>query len=385
MEEIDDSEQEEKSSQVDDVHRVKEIKKAFKEHQIPSFIFFGGTSALGIGLFFVGSWAVLLGCAFLIPSVFAILSAILCMNPTGIRVYVAKICRNVAWILLGALLIAFGLMSCVGYLGFAFIGFGVLSVLRGILKAMVGSTTDVINIQRQIVRLDGLGLKSREELHQVTYAESKLAEGGVYNLKAEDYAGKRRKFLSYMIFSIFTSVATGVLVVILPLPLVVTLVFCGMATVNLVASVLRICFIKKQEEHVKHFQRASKTGNLFWSLIAGLLLLILLVLPFGPLVPAFVGLVKFLGVSSVLLRVFLVAFILCVLVTIVSIQGGKYENIKFQLAFREIEYGRHKTKLPEFMKEYFDTPKLMMSDTNQGATINVEDMNNCFGKVDVSS
>ena len=210
-------------------------------------------------------------------------------------------------------------------------------------------------------------------------------EGGVYNLKAEDYAGKRRKFLSYMIFSIFTSVATGVLVVILPLPLVVTLVFCGMATVNLVASVLRICFIKKQEEHVKHFQRASKTGNLFWSLIAGLLLLILLVLPFGPLVPAFVGLVKFLGVSSVLLRVFLVAFILCVLVTIVSIQGGKYENIKFQLAFREIEYGRHKTKLPEFMKEYFDTPKLMMSDTNQGATINVEDMNNCFGKVDVSS
>ena len=60
------------------------------------------------------------------------------------------------------------------------------------------------------------------------------------------------------------------------------------------------------------------------------------------------------------------------------------ENIKFQLAFREIEYGRHKTKLPEFMKEYFDTPKLMMSDTTQGDTINVKDMNNCFGKVDMS-
>ena len=51
----------------------------------------------------------------------------------------------------------------------------------------------------------------------------------------------------------------------------------------------------------------------------------MLVLPFGPLAPAFVGLVKFLGVSSVLLRVFLIAFIFCVCVTIVSIRGGKYD------------------------------------------------------------
>ena len=249
----------EKQKSIDDINGIKE---AFKEHQIPSFFFFGGTSVLGIGLFFVGPWAILLGLAFLLPSILVILNAILCMNPTGVRVYIAKICRNTAWILFGALLIAFGLVSCVGYLSFACVAFGALSVLRGILKAMIGSTTDVINTQRHIVELSTLSFEtsdlindqrslvesrtmnfeSRKKLGIVTLAESSLQEGGVYDLESKDYAGKRRKFLLYMIFSIFTSVVTGILVVVLSLPLIITLTLCGIAVVNVVLSMLRIYF-----------------------------------------------------------------------------------------------------------------------------------------------
>ena len=144
-------------------------------------------------------------------------------------------------------------------------------------------------------------------------------------------------------------------------------------------------FFKKQEEHIRHFQRANKVAkavNLFLPLIASSFLLILLVLPFGPLVPAFVGLVNFLGVSSILLRVFLVVFTLCVWATPPTIRTEERENIKFQLAFREIEYGRCKTKLPKFMKEKFDVPQLKMS---QVAAIQVSDMNDCFGNIKEAS
>ncbi len=59
--------------------------------------------------------------------------------------------------------------------------------------------------------------------------------------------------------------------------------------------------------------------------------------------------------------------------------------MKFQLAFREIEYGRRKTKLPKFMKEKFDTPKLVMSETSRCSIIQVSDMNDCFVKIEEES
>ncbi len=140
---------------VDDEAYKQKVKKNLVIYQLPKSIASAIMFLFGIGLFLAAgfAWSVpfLLGIGFLIPSIAAFTNSILCMKPTKTRTWLAKIFKNCAWIIDGALLITLGAVFCAGPLAIAFITFGSLGILMGCFNAFVGTLNSMWDTQRELV------------------------------------------------------------------------------------------------------------------------------------------------------------------------------------------------------------------------------------------
>ena len=174
---------------------------------------FGSAILFGVALIifsgFAWSLPFVLGVGFLIPSCLAFANSILLMKPgsaevdrakNGIQLFVAKILRNFGWIIGGAALITSGAIFCSGLVAASLITFGALGVATGILKAIIGSSSDVLNTHREIANPN----KDSVDIG--------ISEGGVNNLDYVDW-----ECWLYKAFNILAFIGTGILGVLLTL------------------------------------------------------------------------------------------------------------------------------------------------------------------------
>ena len=333
---------------------------AFKKHQIPSLFLFGSAILFGAALIifsgFAWSLPLLLGLGFLIPSCLALANSILCIHATGIRVFVAKILRNCAWIIGGAALITSGAIFCSGLVAASLITFGALGVATGILKAIIGSQSDFINTHREIA--------DPEKVNNDIY------KGGVNNLKNVSW-----ECWFYKIFNILAFIGTGILGILLAvspislpfLPLV-GIGITALSVLGAVKSVLHM-FLDNQSSHVKCY-KAAKYFKCGMFILGGAALI---ALTFLPIATALAGII---GTPAILLKI-----ICSVIGVFMALKGGmsiKKEDsiVECILASRECNYIYFDSKGSSW-REYrsdWETPNI---DSN----INCETADACFGKV----
>ena len=213
----------------------------------------------------------------------ALANSILCMEPLYTNLYYAKLSRNLSWATGGAILITSGVIFCSGLIAFSLITFGSLGIVSGILKAVVGSSSDFINAHRETVNLEKV--------------DKDISEGGVNSFKDIHWI-----IWIYKIFNILAFLGTGTLGVLLTLapislpffPLV-GIGIAALSVLGVVKSVLHL-FLDNKASHVKCY-KAAKYFKCGIFILGGAALI---ALAFLPITTALAGII---GTPAILLKI----------------------------------------------------------------------------------
>ncbi len=310
---------------VDDEAYKAKVKRAFMIHQLPKSVASAIVFLFGVGLLFATgfAWSVpfLLGIGFLIPSIAAFTNSILCMNPTEIKTWLAKVCKNCAWIIDGALLITLGAVFCAGPLAIAFMTFGSLGILMGCFNAFVGTLNSMWDTQRELVDCEK--------------ADQTVVNGGVNEINDIKSEILSHKIFNLVVFAI--ACAAGVLLALNPAILPIALPFLpavgiGIAILSglgVIKSALRLFYDNNNWQ--VGFYHAAKYIKAGMFVLGGLGLI---ALPFLPIASALASVI---GMPTLIINIF------SLLVGLFSAIKGcmsfrrMSSNIKFILSYRAME------------------------------------------------
>lgn len=323
---------------IDDEDYKKKVKFQLTIHQFPEYLASVFIFLFGVGLLLSAgfAWSVpfLFGIGFLVSSGAAVVNSLLCMRPTKTTTWLAKIFKNCAWIIDGALLITLGAVFCAGPLAIACIVFGSLGVLMGCFNAFVGTLNSMWDTQR--------------ELADPNLADKDQGKGGICeieNIKSEILS---HKIFTLVVFAV--ACVTGILLALNPAILPIALPFlpavgigiAALSGLGLIKSALRLFYTddSQQNSWQVRFHQAAKYIKSGMFVLGGLGLI---ALPFLPIAAALASVI---GMPTLVVNIF------SFLVGLVSAVKGcmsftrMSSNIKFQLANLAIEKA-HKVDLPE--------------------------------------
>lgn len=306
---------------VDDEDSKAKVKRAFMIHQLPKSVASAIVFLFGVGLLFAAgfAWSVpfLLGIGFLLPSIAAFTNSILCMKPTQTRAWLAKIFKNCAWIIDGALLITLGAVFCAGFLAIAFMTFGSLGILMGCFNAFVGTLNSLWDTQRELVDCEKVYLP--------------VVNGGVLDLPVvnggvDEINNIKSEILSHKIFNLVVfalACVAGVLLALNPAILPIALPFLpgvgiGIAVLSglgLIKSALRLFYDKNSwQVGCYHAAKYIKAGMF---VLGGLALIAL------PFLPIAATLASVIGMPTLIINIF-------------SLLVGLFSAIKGCMSFRRM-------------------------------------------------
>ena len=256
----------------------RKVKRTFVMHQLPKSLASTFIFLFGFGLLFAAgfSWSVpfLLGIGFIIPSIVAFINSISCMRATKTNAWFAKLFKNLAWILDGALLITLGAVFCAGPLAIGCIVFGSLGILTGCLNAFVGTLNSMWNTQRELIDCEDADWRA----------------SSIYNIKTEILS---HKIFTTLVFAV--ACAAGILLALNPAILPLALPFLpaigiGIAVLSglgLIKSALRLFF--KDNYWQVGFYHAAKYIKAGMFVLGGLGLIALPFLPVTATLASLIG------------------------------------------------------------------------------------------------
>lgn len=303
-----------------DYDYAQKVKRLLVMYQLPKSVASAIVFLFGVGLLFAAgfAWSVpfLLGIGFLISSGAAFTNSILCMKPTMTRTWLAKIFKNCAYVIDGALLITLGAVFCAGPLAIAFMTFGSLSILMGCFNAFVGTLNSLWDTQRELVDCEK--------------ADLPVDNGGVdkiNNIKSEILS---HKIFNLVVFAL--ACVAGVLLALNPAILPIALPFLpgvgiGIAVLSglgLIKSALRLFYDKNSwQVRCYHAAKYIKAGMF---VLGGLALIAL------PFLPIAATLASVIGMPTLIINIFsLLVGLFSAITGCISFRRMS-SNIKFLLA-----------------------------------------------------
>ena len=305
---------------VDDEDSKAKVKRAFMIHQLPKSVASAIVFLFGVGLLFAAgfAWSVpfLLGIGFLISSGAAFTNSILCMKSTMTRTWLAKIFKNCAWIIDGALLITLGAVFCAGPLAIAFITFGSLGILMGCFNAFVGTLNSLWDTQRELVDCEKADLPvNNGGVNEINNIKSEILSHKIFNLVV---------FALACVAGVLLALNPAILPMALPFLPTVGIgiaVFSGLGPIK---SALRLFYVNKSwQVRCYHAAKYIKAGMF---VLGGLALIAL------PFLPIAATLASVIGMPTLIINIFSLLVGLFSAITGCMSFRRMSSNIEFRLA-----------------------------------------------------
>lgn len=305
---------------VDDEDSKAKVKRAFMIHQLPKSVASAIVFLFGVGLLFAAGFAwslpFLLGIGFLLPSIAAFTNSILCMKPTMTRTWLAKIFKNCAWIIDGALLITLGAVFCAGPLAIAFITFGSLGILMGCFNAFVGTLNSLWDTHRELVDCEKADLPvNNGGVNEINNIKSEILSHKIFNLVV---------FALACVAGVLLALNPAILPMALPFLPTVGIGIAVFSGLGLIKSALRLFYDKNSwQVRCYHAAKYIKAGMF---VLGGLALIAL------PFLPIAATLASVIGMPTLIINIFSLLVGLFSAITGCMSFRRMSSNIKFLLA-----------------------------------------------------
>ena len=303
-----------------DYDYAQKVKRLLVMYQLPKSLASAIVFLFGVGLLFAAgfAWSVpfLLGIGFIIPSIVAFTNSILCMKPTITKTWLAKIFKNCAYVIDGALLITLGAVFCAGPLAIAFMTFGSLSILMGCFNAFVGTLNSLWDTQRELVDCEKADLPvDNGGVDEINNIKSEILSHKIFNLVV---------FALACVAGVLLALNPGFLPIVLPFLPAVGIGIAVLSGLGVIKSALRLFYDKNSwQVRCYHAAKYIKAGMF---VLGGLALIAL------PFLPIAATLASVIGMPTLVINIFSLLVGLFSAITGCMSFRRMSSNIKFLLA-----------------------------------------------------
>ena len=317
-----------------DYDYAQKVKRLLVMYQLPKSLASAIVFLFGVGLLFAAgfAWSVpfLLGIGFIIPSIVAFTNSILCMKPTITKTWLAKIFKNCAYVIDGALLITLGAVFCAGPLAIAFMTFGSLSILMGCFNAFVGTLNSLWDTQRELVDCEKADLPvDNGGVDEINNIKSEILSHKIFNLVV---------FALACVAGVLLALNPGFLPIVLPFLPAVGIGIAVFSGLGLIKSALRLFYDKNSWQ--VGFYHAAKYVKSGMFVLGGLALIAL------PFLPIAATLASVIGMPTLIINIFsLLVGLFSAITGCISFRRMS-SNVKFLLSYQAMEKAYY-TDLPE--------------------------------------